>query len=186
MKKEIKKIKKLILAQEEKHEQECEEASAQEQEAEKETQKQKKAKKAEKALIKEQVKSNGVENNETKLLAKKTQRKTATEDSEEEEYNFQFKKPIVKEEKKIGPNQPFKRISEEVINTLDDKFKDNSYETFMMQSGNQYGKEANDKLKIVRGKDFRKEKTKFKNKSSAGGFSISTEVKSIKLDLDSD
>ena len=83
-------------------------------------------------------------------------------------------------------NAPFKRINDNIIETLDDNFKDNSYDTFLAKSGNAYGKEANDKLKIVRGKDFRKEKTKFKNKSSAGSFAISQEIKSIKLDCDSD
>ena len=49
-----------------------------------------------------------------------------------------------------------------------------------------YGKFANEKLKVTRGKDFKKEKTKFKNKTSAGGLQISQDVRSIKLDDDSD
>ena len=55
-----------------------------------------------------------------------------------------------------------------------------------MKSGNAYGKEANDKLKIVKGKDFRKEKTKFKNKTTFSSSNITQEVKSIKLDYDSE
>lgn len=126
------------------------------------------------------------EEEKPKKDTKKAKKQDKKEESEEEEYNFQFKKPIVSEPKNKTPNAPFKRISETIIEKLDDNFKDNSYETFMMKSGNTYGKEANDKLKVVRGKDFKKEKTKFKNKSAAGSFAISTEVKSIKLDLDSD
>lgn len=118
--------------------------------------------------------------------AKKQEKEKAEAEDEEEEYDFKFKKPIVNEPRSKIPNAPFKRVSEEIVEQLDDHFKDNSYETFMMKSGNTYGKEANDKLKVVRGKDFKKEKTKFKNKSAAGSFSISTEIKSIKLDLDSD
>jgi len=117
---------------------------------------------------------------------KKKDNKNCEESSEKEEYNFTFKKPAINESKIKIPNAPFKRINENLIGNLDQNFKDNSYDTFMIKSGNNYGKEANDKLKVVRGKDFKKEKTKFKNKSSAGSFAISTEVKSIKLDCDSD
>jgi len=118
--------------------------------------------------------------------SKKPKKQEKAEEDDEEEYNFQFKKPVGNQPKNKIPNAPFKRISDQNIEKLDDDFKDNSYENYLMKSGNSYGKEANDKLRVVRGKDFRKEKTKFKNKSSAGSFAISTEIKSIKLDLDSD
>lgn len=126
------------------------------------------------------------ESSEKPKKIEKNETKKEESDEEEEEFNFQFKKPIVSEPKNKMPNAPFKRVSEAIAETLHDNFKDNSYETFMMKSGNTYGKEANDKLRIVRGKEFKKEKTKFKNKSSAGSLAISTEIKSIKLDLDSD
>ena len=54
------------------------------------------------------------------------------------------------------------------------------------KTGDNFGLLANDKLKITRGKDFRKEKTKFKNKTSAGGMTISQTVRSIQLESDSD
>jgi len=44
---------------------------------------------------------------------------------------------------------------------------------------------ANQKLKVTKGKDFKKEKTKFKNKTAFGGINISNQVKSISLE-DSD
>ena len=56
----------------------------------------------------------------------------------------------------------------------------------MKKTGDNFGLLANDKLKITRGKDFRKEKTKFKNKTSAGGMTISQTVRSIQLENDSD
>ena len=52
--------------------------------------------------------------------------------------------------------------------------------------GDDYGTHANEKLKVTKGRDFKKEKTKFKNKTAFGGYSISNEVKSIKLDFDDD
>lgn len=180
-----------ILALEEQHE----EADIEDEEPKKsQNEKNKKKEKTEVSSKVEEVRNGITENKESKLLSKKTQRKVETIEvkkdeaaEDEEDYNFQFKKPEpIKDNKIKAPNAPFKRINENVIETLDNNFKDNSYETFMNKSGNQYGKEANEKLKVVRGKDFRKEKTKFKNKSSAGGYSICTEIKSIKLDLDSD
>lgn len=83
-------------------------------------------------------------------------------------------------------NAPFKRINDNIIDGMDENFIDNTYDGFMAKSGNAYGKEANDKLKIVKGKDFKKEKTKFKNKTAFSSSMISTGVKSIKLDYDSE
>ena len=55
----------------------------------------------------------------------------------------------------------------------------------MKQTGDDFGKAANDKLIVTRGKGFRKEKTKFKNKTFHGGMTISTSVRSIPLEDDS-
>ncbi len=56
----------------------------------------------------------------------------------------------------------------------------------MKKTGDKFGKAANDKLIVTRGKDFRKEKNKFKNKTFHGGFTISQNVRSTKLYNDSD
>lgn len=143
----------------------------------------------EKKKSKKKAEKNGVPE---KLLSKKQKKKQEDDDDEEEvdidNLKFVNNRQIIKQNDEAikTPNAPFKRISDSILDTLHDDFKDNSYETFMRNSGNDYGREANDKLKVVRGKDFRKEKTKFKNKTSCGGFAISTQVKSIKLDVDSD
>ena len=81
---------------------------------------------------------------------------------------------------------PFKRIDDSHTKYQVPKaFRDNSYEAFMKQTGDDFGKAANDKLIVTRGKGFRKEKTKFKNKTFHGGMSISTSVRSIPLEDDS-
>jgi hypothetical protein len=79
---------------------------------------------------------------------------------------------------------PFKRISDSYKEVLPESLKDNSYEGFLAKSGNDYGREANEKLKFTKGRDFRKEKTKFKNKITHGGLNITMDVKSIPLDSD--
>lgn len=79
--------------------------------------------------------------------------------------------------------KPFKRIDDTIKNN---KLKDNSYEAYMKNTGDNFGKAANDKLIITRGKDFRKEKNKFKNKTFHGGFTISQGIRSTKLYNDSD
>jgi len=90
--------------------------------------------------------------------------------------------------------KPFQRIDEAAISeTLPEVLKNNSYDVFKLiikhfsrNYGDQFGKPANDKLKNNKGRDFRKEKTKFKNKMSFGGQTLSTEVRSIRLDQDDD
>ena len=86
-----------------------------------------------------------------------------------------------------NPNRvPFKRIDDSKLNyEVPEKYRDNSYAAYMKQTGDDFGKAANDKLIVTRGKGFRKEKTKFKNKTFHGGMTISTSVRSIKLEDDS-
>jgi hypothetical protein len=84
------------------------------------------------------------------------------------------------------PNAPFKRIKEEDYQIQDNKLTNNSWDYYAKTSGNTFGNEANNRLKHTAGKDFKKEKTKFKNKSGFGGGQLTTEVKSIKLNYDSD
>ena len=86
-----------------------------------------------------------------------------------------------------NPNRvPFKRIDDSKLKyEVPEKYRDNSYAAYMKQTGDDFGKAANDKLIVTRGKGFRKEKTKFKNKTFHGGMTISTSVRSIKLEDDS-
>ena len=86
-----------------------------------------------------------------------------------------------------NPNRvPFERIDDSKLNyEVPEKYRDNSYAAYMKQTGDDFGKAANDKLIVTRGKGFRKEKTKFKNKTFHGGMTISTSVRSIKLEDDS-
>ena len=106
-----------------------------------------------------------------------------TEESIDLEKEVQF---IPKPKAESNPERkPFKRIDEDSI-TNPIKIKDNSYEAFMKKTGDKFGKAANDKLIVTRGKDFRKEKNKFKNKTFHGGFTISQNVRSTKLYNDSD
>ena len=106
-----------------------------------------------------------------------------TEESIDLEKEVKF---IPKPKAESNPERkPFKRIDDDSI-TNNIKIKDNSYEAFMKKTGDKFGKAANDKLIVTRGKDFRKEKNKFKNKTFHGGFTISQNVRSTKLYNDSD
>merc|ERR1712004_319578 len=127
--------------------------------------------------------------NSYKNLGKKTSRKNSSRKNSkisdyEPEFKFQMKKPL--NPQKNVTNVPFKRINDNIIDGMDENFIDNTYDGFMAKSGNAYGREANDKLKIVKGKDFKKEKTKFKNKTTFSSNNISTDIKSIKLEYDSE
>ena len=80
---------------------------------------------------------------------------------------------------------PFKRIDDSKLkHEVPEKYRDNSYAAYLKQTGDDFGKAANDKLIVTRGKGFRKEKTKFKNKTFHGGMTISTTVRSIPLEDD--
>lgn len=142
-----------------------------------------------------------VDEKNSKLLNKKTVRKDSS-DSDESKSEEEIKKPISKTEKKSyesngtaknistpfnsSAKTPFKRINDSLKEVLPVSLQDNSYEKFMNSTGENYGHMANEKLKITKGKGFKKEKTKFKNKTAFGGLNISTEVRSIPLDTDSD
>lgn len=155
-----------------------------------------------KKVAKVEVKKGKVENGTSKLLNKKKQRESDDEsegDSEEESENVKVVPKIVANgnkkfaaEEKIQNNNdlsmkvPFKRIDSNLKEVLPENLKDNSYESFMCKTGDDYGKHANEKLKFTKGRDFKKEKTKFKNKTAFGGINISTQVRSIKLEDDSD
>jgi len=132
-----------------------------------------------------------VEEEKVKVKTKtvKSLKKQAQEENSDEEDLNSFAAPknvkqsngngVVKEEK-----TPFKRIDNSLREVLPETLKDNSYDSFMYKTGENYGQQANDKLKFTKGRDFKKEKTKFKNKTAFGGLSISTAVRSICLDDD--
>lgn len=83
-------------------------------------------------------------------------------------------------------NGPFRRIDPSIYKIDKKELSNNSYDYYANLSGNNMGSEANNRLKITAGKDFKKEKNKFKNKSGFGGTQISMDVKSTKLDFGSD
>ena len=132
------------------------------------------------------------------LLNKKKERAVETDEESEEVKPVEkkrkssnaeaFKAPIsVKNQNnETASKTPFKRIDDSLKDNLHHDLQDNSYEKYMALSGDDYGKHANDKLKVTKGRDFKKEKTKFKNKTAYGGLNICTQVRSIKLEDDSD
>jgi len=128
---------------------------------------------------------------ENKFLNKK--KKKEESDSEcQSESDIENTIPIKPKNENITINNgstskvPFKRIADSLKEVLPASLQDNSYESFMNSTGENYGKQANEKLKVTKGRDFKREKTKFKNKTAFGGLNISTQVRSIKLDEDSD
>lgn len=159
--------------------------------------------KAFKKKLKKKIKS--LSQSEEEELTKKKTKRTKSEDKEEEEEKPKKKKKEDKKKKEeeedidfdkmefaprpkasSNPDRvPFQRIKED-SKILPPALQDNSYEAYMRKTGDNFGQLANEKLKVTRGKDFKKEKTKFKNKTSAGGMTISQTVRSIKLEDDSD
>jgi len=141
-----------------------------------------------------------VKEEETGKKKKKKVVEEVDEEEEEEKVNVKDKKkkakkvqaveeeePAEEEENKYLGNKterkPFQRI-EDSIEQLPEALKNNSYEHFSQKSGDMYGKPANDKLRNNKGKDFRKEKTKFKNKTSFGGQQLSTDIRCIMFNDD--
>ena len=57
-----------------------------------------------------------------------------------------------------------------------------NFQSFAHDNNDEYGAHADEKLIVTKGKDFKKEKTKFKNKTAFGGYTISNQVKSISLE----
>lgn len=125
---------------------------------------------------------------EPKKVNKKKKVEPQPEPEESEEEVIEPKKTVKKGYEPSAPvdKVPFKRISDDYKNNLTDDLADNSYEAFMRTTGENFGREANEKLRVTKGRDFKKEKTKFKNKTAFGGTSISMAVRSIKLEDDSD
>lgn len=131
----------------------------------------------------EEVKPKAAEAN--KVAGKK--RKHEEEDEEEEE------EPAVNKRQKTETNEvpvakntraPFSRIGKDYANGLSREFQDNSFEAKVRygQGGDDYGIHSNERLRVVAGKDFRKEKTKMKKKNFHGaGNKLVYKVNSIKF-----
>jgi hypothetical protein len=151
---------------------------------EKEEKKEKKEKSAKKQKKQEDKEDESEKEEEKETKKNKKKKKKADEEDIDLEKEVQF---IPKPKSDNNPNRvPFKRIDDSHIKyQVPEKLRDNSYAAFMKQTGDDFGKAANDKLIVTRGKGFRKEKTKFKNKTFHGGNTISTTVRSIPLEDDS-
>ena len=150
---------------------------------EKEKSSAKKRKKTEDKNEEEEEKEIKKEKKEKKEKKDKKKKKKEEEEDIDLEKEVQF---IPKPKSNSNPNRvPFKRIDDTNIKyQVPENLRDNSYAAFMKQTGDDFGKAANDKLIVTRGKGFRKEKTKFKNKTFHGGMTISTTVRSIPLEDD--
>ena len=142
----------------------------------------------EKENLKEEVKltkkkrERTLSSNTNHSVEKKTKKKYKKDDDIDLEKELDF---LPKPKGNSNPDRtPFQRIKSN-ISKIPDKLKDNSYAAYMRQSGNDFGAVANEKLIHTRGKGFKKEKTKFKNKTFHGGMHINTAVQSIKLDVTS-
>lgn len=77
-----------------------------------------------------------------------------------------------------GKNTPFRRVMAEQAEYTDPKQRDNSFQA--KQGKDKYGEKAYKDLITVKGKNFKKEKTKKKKGNYKGG-QISQEVNSIKF-----
>ena len=126
------------------------------------------------------------EKKKPKKSKNKDKKKKEKEDDDDDIDLEKEVKFIPKPKSDNNPNRvPFKRIDDSKLkHEVPEKYRDNSYAAYLKQTGDDFGKAANDKLIVTRGKGFRKEKTKFKNKTFHGGLTISTTVRSIPLEDD--
>ena len=152
-------------------------------EKEKEEKKSKKKLKLEESDNEEKDKDKKDEEVEKQKKSKNKDKKKKDEDDIDLEKEVKF---IPKPKSDNNPDRvPFKRIDDSKLkHEVPEKYRDNSYAAYLKQTGDDFGKAANDKLIVTRGKGFRKEKTKFKNKTFHGGMTISTTVRSIPLEDD--
>ena len=142
----------------------------------------------EKSAKKRKKTEDKIENEEDEKEIKKEKKKKKKKEDDDEDIDLEKEvKFIPKPKSNSNPDRvPFKRIDDSNIkHQVPENLRDNSYAAFMKQTGDDFGKAANDKLIVTRGKGFRKEKTKFKNKTFHGGMTISTTVRSIPLEDDS-
>ena len=145
--------------------------------------------KEEKEEIEEEKKSKKRKQKEESDNEEEKPKKIKNKDKKKQEEEIDLEKEvkfIPKPKSDNNPNRvPFKRIDDSKLKyEVPEKYRDNSYAAYLKQTGDDFGKAANDKLVVTRGKGFRKEKTKFKNKTFHGGMTISTTVRSIPLEDD--
>ena len=145
--------------------------------------------KEEKEEIEEEKKSKKKKQKEESDNEEEKPKKIKNKDKKKQEEEIDLEKEvkfIPKPKSDNNPNRvPFKRIDDSKLKyEVPEKYRDNSYAAYLKQTGDDFGKAANDKLVVTRGKGFRKEKTKFKNKTFHGGMTISTTVRSIPLEDD--
>ena len=156
----------------------------------KEEKKSKKKKKLEESDNDEKNKDSEEDEEEEEKKPKKSKNKDKKKkEKEDDDDDIDLEKEvkfIPKPKSDNNPNRvPFKRIDDSKLkHEVPEKYRDNSYAAYLKQTGDDFGKAANDKLIVTRGKGFRKEKTKFKNKTFHGGLTISTTVRSIPLEDD--
>jgi len=140
------------------------------------------------------AKKNGKEEKPVKVVAKVQPKKPAESEEEDDEEEEEVAKPIAATQyqkaavdngvvKKKG--EFFQKFQPSEKYELPVHLRDNTFEAKEKfgAGGDEYGKIGNEKLKDTRGRDFKKEKTKFKNKNfQGGGFEINTNrVNSIKF-----
>lgn len=77
--------------------------------------------------------------------------------------------PVEGNDREISTLRRFQRIQPDSVKFADEKLRDNSYDA---KGGEMYGLRAWEELKKVRGKDFRKAKTKKKRSMFFGGGTI--------------
>lgn len=146
--------------------------------------------KEEKEIIEEEKKSKKKKKEEESDKEEEKPKKAKNKDKKKKEEDINLEeevKFIPKPKSDNNPNRvPFKRIDDSKLkHEVPEEYRDNSYAAYLKQTGDDFGKAANDKLIVTRGKGFRKEKTKFKNKTFHGGMTISTTVRSVPLEDDS-
>jgi len=109
---------------------------------------------------------------------------------EEEEVNDEdltnnyFEHVVNKTHEANAPRKTFSRIKEGAGNDLKAELKDNTFEAKKKfgQGGDDWGIASHERLKDKKGKNFKKEKTKMKNKNFHGqGVKIEYKVNSIRL-----
>ena len=161
-------------------------SNAKEETEEKKEEKKSKKKKKLEDSDNEEKPEDKMDEEEEKLKKSKNKDKKKKEEDEDIDLEKEVKF-IPKPKSDNNPNRvPFKRIDDSKLKyEVPEKYRDNSYAAYLKQTGDDFGKAANDKLIVTRGKGFRKEKTKFKNKTFHGGVTISTTVRSIPLEDDS-
>jgi len=124
-----------------------------------------------------QVESNDQEKNKNKTKKEKKVEETPAEEAVDQEETQK------KDKQAKGKTSPFQRVKADDVNFLDPRLTNNTFES---KKGDDWGRKANEDLKIVRGKDFRHAKTKKKKGTYKGGFIGINVVSSVKFQYSDD